>query len=167
MPVKPPKSQFFFEKHVILDPEKEVSKSEFYLTFQNFCKNNHVSCGSQKSVSTFLKQNGVGERQNLKGQRVWIGVVLTGLTALTPFSQPFNTSIEQSNSSRNHVNPVNPVMDQDAFINPFKKVSDLCVSGASKSELLKHFSDENIAIFMRKGVIFEQKPGFFVENRGF
>jgi len=160
--------QFFFEKYVILDPEAEISKAEFYTTFQNFCKINHVSCVSQKVVSTFLKLNGIGERQLFSsGLRVWVGLRITGITPITPFSQPFNTSTEQSNSSRNHVIPVNPVKDQDAFINPFKKVSDLCVSGASKSELLKHFSDENIAIFMRKGVIFEQKPGFFVENRGF
>lgn len=160
--------QFFFEKYVILDPEAEISKAEFYTTFQNFCKINHVSCVSQKVVSTFLKLNGIGERQLFSsGLRVWVGLRITGITPITPFSQPFNISTEQSNSSKNPVIPVIPVMDQDAFINPFKKVADLCVSGASKSELLKHFSDENIAFFMQKGVIFEQKQGFFVENKGF
>jgi hypothetical protein len=152
---------------VILDLEAEIPKSEFYTTFQNFCKINHVSCVSQKAVSSFLKAQGIGERQNSKGQRVWIGVTLTPLTPLTPFSQPFNISNKISDSLKNHVNPVNPVKIEDAFINPFKKVADLCASGASISELLKHFSNENISIFKQKGVIFEQKPGFFVENRGF
>jgi len=160
--------QFFFEKHVILDPEAEILKAEFYTTFQNFCKTNHVTCVSQKAVSTFLKAQGIGERQLFSsGLRVWVGLLITGITPITPFSQPFNISNEQSNSSKNHVIPVIPVMDQDAFINPFKKVADLCASGASISELLKYFSNENISIFKQKGVIFEQKPGFFVENRGF